>query len=128
MIKYYQERSGIEQNYEQMKSGDCKLAKCYTTSYSEIVFYLLSVVLSYSLCHLFSNTQAGSHLADKTHQAIFLEQLCTHRMHVSVYARRYFELFETLSFVHLVSDLSPPIQAQLSKWLAGHLKQGKKRE
>jgi hypothetical protein len=113
MVKHYEERPEIEQEYEQMKSGGWKLQKLPTTRYSGIVFYLLSVLLSYSLYHLFSNTQAGSHFADKTRQAIAPEQLCTHRTHVIVYAGGYFEIFETLSFVHLVLGLPPPVQARL---------------
>jgi hypothetical protein len=128
MVKHYEERPEIEQDYEQMKSGGWKLQKLSTTRYSEIVFYLLSVLLSYSLYHLFSNTQAGLHFADKTRQAIALEQLCTHRTHVIVYAGGYFEIFETLSFVHLVLGLSPPVQARLRQWLDAHLKHIEKRE
>jgi hypothetical protein len=37
------------------------------------------VVLSYSLYHLFANTQAGARFADKTRQAIAFEQLRTQR-------------------------------------------------
>ncbi len=128
IVKHYEERPEIEQDYEQMKSGGWKLQKLSTTRYSEIVLYLLSVVLSYSLYHLFSNTQAGSHFADKTRQALALEQLCTHRTHVIVYAGRYFEIFETLSFIHLVLGLSPPVQARLRQWLDEHLKHVEKRE
>ena len=36
-----------------MKSGGWKLQKLSSTRYSEIVFYLVSVLLSYSLYHLF---------------------------------------------------------------------------
>jgi hypothetical protein len=128
IVKHYEERPEVEQDYEQMKSGGWKLQKLSTTRYSEIVFYLLSVLLSYSLYHLFSNTQAGSHFADRTRQAIALEQLCTHRTHVIVYAGGYFEIFETLSFVHLVLGLAPPVQAQLRQWLDEHLKHIEKRE
>jgi hypothetical protein len=128
MVKHYEERPEIEQDYEQMKSGGWKLQKLSTTRYSEIVFYLLSVLLSYSLYHVFSNTQAGSRFADKTRQAIALEQLCTHRTHVIVYAGGYFEIFETLSFVHLVLGLPPPVQARLRQWLGEHLKHIEKRE
>ena len=128
IVKHYEERPEVEQDYEQMKSGGWKLQKLSTTRYSGIVFYLLSVLLSYSLYHLFSNTQAGLHFADKTRQAIALEQLCTHRTHVIVYAGGYFEIFETLSFVHLVLGLSPPVQARLRQWLDEHLKHIEKRE
>jgi hypothetical protein len=65
---------------------------------------------------------------DKTPQSIALERLCTHRTHVIVYAKGYFEIFETLSFVRLVLGLSPPVQARLRQWLDEHLKHVEKRE
>ena len=37
-----------------------QLQKLSSTRYSEIVFYVLTVVLSYSLYHLFANTQRGA--------------------------------------------------------------------
>src|SRR6059036_2594861 len=74
------------QDYEQMKSGGWQLKKLSSTRYSEIVFYVLTVVLSYSLYHLFANTQAGARFADKTRQAIAFEQLRTQRTHIIVYA------------------------------------------
>ena len=43
---------------------------------------MLTVVLSYSLYHLFANTQAGARFADKTRQAIAFEQLRTQRTHI----------------------------------------------
>ena len=92
------------------------------------MLYLLSVLLSYSLSHLFSNTQAGSRFANKTRQAIALEQLWTQRTHVLVYAGGYVEIFATLSFVHLVLGLSPSVQARLRQWLDDHLQHVEKRE
>jgi hypothetical protein len=128
IVKHYEERPEIEQDYEQMKSGGWKLQQLSTTRYSEIVFYLVSVLLSYSLYHLFTNTHAGSRFADKTRQAIALEQLCTRRTHVIVYAGGYFEIFETLTFVHIVLGLSLLVQERLRQWLGEHLKHIEKRE
>lgn len=88
----------------------------------------MSVLLSYSLYHLFSNTHAGSRFANKTRQAIALEQLYTQRTHGIVYAGGYFEIFETLTFVRLVLGLPSPIQARLCQWLDEHLKHLEKRE
>lgn len=93
-----------------------------------MVFYLVSVLLSYSLYHLFTNTQAGTRFANTTRQAMTLEQLCTHRTHVIVYAGGYFEIFETLTFVHLVLGLQQPVQERLRLWLDKHLKHIEKRE
>ena len=128
IVLHYQQRPEIEQDYEQMKSGGWKLQKFSTTRYSEIVFYLLTVLLSYSLYHLFANTQAGSRFANKTRQAIELEQLCTHRTHVIVYAGGYFEIFETLSFLHIVLQMSTFAQDRLRVWLSDHLTRVQKRE
>jgi hypothetical protein len=128
IVRHYAERPEIEQDYEQMKSGGWQLKKLSSTRYSEIVFYVLTVVLSYSLYHLFANTQAGARFADKTRQAIAFEQLRTHRTHIIVYAGGFFEIFETLRFVQMVLHLSPPVQEQLRTWLAVHLKQVQKRE
>ena len=128
IVKHYQQRPEIEQDYEQLKSGGWLLQKLSSTRYSQIVFYLLTVVLSYSLYQLFANTAAGAHFAGKTRQAIAFEQLKTRRTNVIVYAGGYFEIFETLSFVHLVLKLSPGVQARLKHWLEEHLPQLAKRE
>jgi hypothetical protein len=128
IVRHYEERPEIEQDYEQMKSGGWQLKKLSSTRYSEIVFYVLTVVLSYSLYHLFANTQPGARFADKTRQAIAFEQLRTQRTHIIVYAGGSFEIFETLHFVQRVLQLSPPVQEHLRTWLAEHLNQIQKRE
>ena len=110
MVRHYEERPEIEQDYEQMKSGGWQLKKLSATRYSEIVFYVLTVVLSDSLYHLFVNTQRGVRFADKTRQALAFEQLRTPRTHIIVYAGSHFEIFETLHFVQMVLQLSPPVQ------------------
>jgi hypothetical protein len=89
---------------------------------------VLTVGLSYSLSHLFANTQAGARFADKTRQAIAFEQLRTHRTHIIVYAGGYVEIFETLRFVQLVLHWPSTVQAQLHTWLAEQLDQRQKRE
>jgi hypothetical protein len=128
IVKHYEQRPEIEQDYEQLKSGGWLLQKLSSTRYSQIVFYLLTVLLSYSLYQLFANTAAGGRFAGQTRQAIAFEQLKSRRTNVIVYAGGYFEIFETLSFVHLVLKLSPGVQARLKHWLEEHLPQLAKRE
>jgi len=86
------------------------------------------VVLSSSLSHLFTNTQAGTRCADKTRQALAFEQLRTPRTHSIVYAGGYVAIFETLRFVQMVLQLSSPVQEPLRTWLSEHLNQIQKRE
>jgi hypothetical protein len=89
---------------------------------------VLTVVLSYSLYHLFANTRAGARFADKTRQAMAFEQLRTQRTPISVSAGGYFEIFETLRFVQMVLQLTPLVQGHLRTWRAEHLNQIQKRE
>jgi len=111
-----------------MKSGGWELKQLSATRYSEIVFYVVTVMLSYSLYHLFSNTQAGARFADKTRQALAFAQLRSRRRHVMVYAGGYFEIFETLSFAHLLLQLPTAAQERLRHWLDEHLYTVQKRE
>jgi hypothetical protein len=128
IVRHYEERPEIEQDYEQMKSGGWQLQKLSSTRYSEIVFYVLTVVLSYSLYHLFANTQAGASFADKTRQALAFAQLRSRRTHVIAYAGGYFEIFETLSFARFILQLPTAAQEQLRHWLDEHLHMVQKRE
>jgi hypothetical protein len=121
MVRHYEERPEIEQDYQQMKSGGWQLKKLSSTRYSEIVFYILTVVLSYSLYHLFCNTRAGARFAEKTRQALAFEQLRSRRTHIIAYAGGYFEIFETLSFVRFVLQLPTSVQERLRHWLDEHL-------
>jgi hypothetical protein len=128
IVRHYEERPESEQDDEQMKRDGWQRNKLRATRYSAIVFYVLTVVVSYSLYHLFANTQAGTRFADKTRQAIAFEQLRTQRTHIIVYAGGYFAIFETLRFVQMVLQLSPPVHDRLHTWLTEHLNQIQKRE
>jgi hypothetical protein len=128
IVRHYEERPEIEQDYEQMKSGGWQLQKLSSTRYSEIVFYIATVVLSYSLYHLFANTQAGTRFADKTRQALAFDQLRSRRTQVIAYAGGYFEIFETLSFAHFILQLPAAAQERLRHWLDEHLHTVQKRE
>ena len=81
------------------------------------MFSITTVVLSYSLYQLFSNTQAGTRFADKTRQALAFEQLRSRRTPIIAYAGGRFEIFETLSFVRFVLQLPASVQERLRHWL-----------
>jgi hypothetical protein len=49
LVRHYEERPEIEQDYQQLKGEGWKLQKLTSTRYSEIVFYVVSVALAYSL-------------------------------------------------------------------------------
>jgi Transposase DDE domain len=128
IVRHYEERPEIEQDYQQMKSGGWQLKKLSATRYSEIAFYIATVVLSYSLYHLFANTRAGAKFADKTRQGLAFEQLRSRRTHIIAYAGGHFEIFETLSFVRFVLQLPDSVQDRLRYWLDEHLHTVQQRE
>ena len=111
-----------------MKRGGWALQKLSSTRYSEIVFYMLTVVLSYSLYHLFTNTQAGNRFAETTRQALAFAQLRSRRTHVIVYAGSHFEIFETLHFAQFILQLPTTAQERLRHWLDQHLHTVQQRE
>lgn len=111
-----------------MTSGGWQLQKLSSTRYSAIVFYIVTVVLRYSLYHLFSNTQAGARFADKTRQALAFEQLRSRRTPVIAYAGGYCEIFETLRCAHFILQLPAAAQDRLWHWLDEHLHTVQKRE
>lgn len=128
IVRHDEERPEIAQDDEQMKRGGWQLQKLSSTRYSAIVFYIVTVVLSYSLYHLFSNTQAGARFADKTRQALAFDQLRSRRTHVIAYAKGHFEIFETLSFARFLLQLPAAAQERLRHWLDTHLHTVQKRE
>lgn len=128
IVRHSEERPEIAQDDEHMKSGGWQLQKLSATRYREMVFYIATVVLSSSLYHLFSNTQAGARFADKTRHALAFEQLRSRRTHVIAYAGGSFEIFETLSFARFILQLPASAQDRLRHWLDEHLHTVQQRE
>jgi hypothetical protein len=127
-VRHYEERPEIGHDDAQRKRGGWQLQKLRATRDSEMVFSSATVVLSYSLYHLFSNPQAGARCADQTRQALAFEQLRSRRTPIIVYAGGYFESFETLSFVRFVLQLPASVQDRLRRWLDEHLHTVQQRE
>jgi hypothetical protein len=111
-----EERPEIEQAYQQMKSGGGQLKQRSSTRYREIVLYILTVVVSYSLYHRFANTRAGARLADKTRQALAFEQHRSRRTPIMASVGGHFEIFATLSFVRFVLQLPAAVQGRVRHW------------
>src|SRR5262249_56401265 len=75
IVRHYEERPEIEQDYEQMKSGGGELQKLSLKRYNEIVFFFFTVLFCYNFYHLFSNTPAGARVAGKNRSAVAFWQL-----------------------------------------------------
>ena len=128
IVRHDEERPAMAQDDAPRKSGGWQLQKRSATRSSEMGFYGLTVVLSYSLSQLFSNRQAGARFADKTRHALAFDQLRSRRTPVIAYAGGYFEIFETLSFARFILQLPASAQERLRHWLDEHLHTVQQRE
>lgn len=128
IVRHYEERPEIAPEYAHMKSGGWQLKKLRATRSSAIMCSIATVVLSYSLYHLFANTQAGARCAATTRQALAFDQLRSRRTQVIASAGGYFELFETLSFARFLLQLPASAQERWRHWLDEHLHTVQKRE
>ena len=128
IVRHYAERPEIAPDSAQRTRGGWQRHKRRATRESAMVFSGRTVVLSYSLEHLLTNTHAGTRLADKTRQAIAFAQRRTPRTHLIVYAGGSFAIFETLRLVEMVLQWSSPVQERWRTWLSEHRNQIQKRE
>ena len=128
IVRPYEERPEIEQDYEHMKSGGWQLKKLRATRYRAIVFSMATVVLRYSLYQLCAHTQAGARFADRTRQALAFDQLRSRRTHGMAYAGGYLAIFETLRFARFILPLPASAHDRLRHWLDEHLHTVQKRE
>ena len=104
IVRHYEERPEIEQDYEQMKSGGWQLQKLSSTRYSEIVFYIATVVLSYSLYRWENNIRAAAVLGVVGGGG--LGQMLSFHMGLFQMSKTSTVLFAMLALVALVDGLS----------------------
>jgi len=123
------ERPEIEQDYEQMKSGGWQLKKLSSTRYSEIVFYVLTVVLSYSpVSSVYQHTDGGLDLPTRRARRLPLSNCVPNARILSCTLEAFFEIFETLSFAYFILQLPAAAQDRLRHWLDAHLHMVQQRE
>ena len=72
-----------------MPSAGWQFKQLSATRSRAIVFYILTVVLSSRLDHLFANPRAGSRCADRARQALTFAQLRSRMTHSIAYAGGY---------------------------------------
>ena len=111
MIMIYQLRPEIEEDHRQWKHGLWNMGKFTSTSLVQIVYHVICVLLSYNLCEIYSNTQAGRKFADKTLRQLRREQARNHGVAMVVYAGTHFAVFNVKYLMWL--DAPKDVQERL---------------
>ena len=116
MIQTYQLRPEIEEDHRQWKHGLWDIDKFTSTNLVQILYHVICVLLSYSLCEIYSNTQAGRKFADKTLRQLRRQQARNHDASMVVYAGDCFAIFHIKYLIWLLLDVPKNIQKRLKPY------------
>jgi len=116
MIQTYELRSEIEEDHRQWKHGLWDIDKFTSTNLVQILYHVICVLLSYNLCEIYSNTQAGRKFADKTLRQLRRQQARNHDASMVVYAGDCFAIFHIKYLIWLLLDVPKDVQKRLKPY------------
>jgi len=79
----------------------------------QIVYHIISVLLSYNLMKMYSNTQAGQSFAQKTLRRVRRQQLRNHEVAMIVYTWDSYAVFSGKYLIWLLLGLPKDVQKRL---------------
>ena len=113
MIQTYQLRPEIEEDHRQWKEGTWDIAKFTSTRLIQILYHVICVLLSYNLCEIYSNTQAGAAFAQKTLRQLKREQTRNHDVSMIVYSGDTYAVFDARFLIGLLIRLPQDVLYRL---------------
>ena len=113
IIRTYELRPEIEEDHRQWKDGPWDMSRFTSTSMVQIVYHIISVLLSYNLMKIYSNTQAGQSFAQKTLRQMRREQLRNHEVAMVVYTCDSYAVFSANYLIWLLLGLPKEVQKRL---------------
>lgn len=105
IIQTYEVRPEIEEDHRQWKEGTWDIAKFTSTRLIQVLYHVICVLLSYNLCEIYSNTQAGEEYAQKTLRQVKREQTRSHAVSMIVYAGDTYAVFDARFLIGLLIRL-----------------------
>ena len=105
IIQTYQLRPEIEEDHRQWKEGTWDIAKFTSTRLIQVLYHVICVLLSYNLCEIYSNTQAGAAFAQKTLRQLKREQTRNHDVSMIVYSGDTYAVFDAKFLIGLLIRL-----------------------
>jgi hypothetical protein len=117
LIKTYQLRPEIEEDYRQLKSRQWLMDEFTSTNGAQILFHVLIVLIAYNLFHVFTRTAGGREFAGKTRQQLRREARRSEVTYLIGYTASRFAVFETKRIVARMLRLPPDQRERLAQLL-----------
>jgi hypothetical protein len=117
LIKTYQLRPEIEEDYRQLKSRQWLLDEFTSTGWEQILFHVLIVLIAYNLFHVFTRTTGGREFAGKTRRQLRREARRSEVTYLIGYTASHFAVFETKRIVARMLRLPPDQRERLAQLL-----------
>ena len=84
-----------------------------STNLSQILYHVICVLLSYNLCQIYANTEAGEKYAGKTLRQQRRKQARSHEVSILVYSGDSYALLNAKFFIGFLLDQPKEIQSKL---------------
>lgn len=117
LIKTYQLRPEIEEDYRQLKSRQWLMDEFTSTAWEQILFHVLIVLIAYNLFHVFTRTAGGREFAGKTRRQLRREARRCEVTYLIGYTASHFAVFETKRIVARMLRLPPDQRERLAQLL-----------
>jgi hypothetical protein len=117
LIKTYQLRPEIEEDYRQLKSPQWLMDEFTSTSQEQILFHVLIVLIAYNLFQVFTRTTGGRAFVGKTQRQLRREARRSDVTYLIGYTTGYFAVFETRQIVARMLRLPPDQRERLAQLL-----------
>ncbi len=113
IIQRYELRSEIEEGHRQWKEGMWDMTKFTSTSFIQILYHVICVLLSYNLYQVYTNTERGERFSEKTLRQIRREQSRRHEVSMLVYSGDSYVLIGAKLLIGYLLRLPKEIQMRL---------------
>lgn len=118
IIRTYQTRPEIEEDYRQLKGSSWRLDEFSATRLVQILWHVVLTLLAYNLFQVYANTAQGQAFARKTRQRIEREQRRKPVSYLVVCTHDAFGVYETRSLLLVLLDLPAHVQQKIRAIIA----------
>ena len=121
VMRFYQTRPEIEEDYRQLKSSSWHLEGFHATRLVQILWHVVLTLLAYNLFQVFANTKQGAKFADKTKQKLEREMGRNPPTYLLVCTHDAFGVYETKSLLYILLDLPDEVRKKIRSLLPRRL-------
>jgi hypothetical protein len=113
VVRLYQTRPEIEEDYRQLKSASWNIATFHATKQVPILWHVILTLLAYNLFQVYANTEQGQQFADKTKQKLEREQGRNPPTYLLVCTESAYGFYETKALLYFLLDLPEKVRRKI---------------